>query len=102
MINEDNGITMGTLDRTINKTSNPAKFQENDNEVSCQEAQNVLQEVTQNSTSLGKVLEFLERDLTEMQKEYEKWEVIEKNALKELSKEVMQQTKRSRISRGNF
>lgn len=89
MINEDNGITMGTLDRTINKTNNPANFQESESEVTCQEAQNVLQEVTQNSTSLGKVLEFLERDLTEMQKEYEKWEIIEKNALKELSNDII-------------
>ena len=76
---------MGTLDRTINKTLNKKNFDEGERNISTKEAQSILEEVTQNSTSLGKILEFLERDLGEMQKEFEKWENIEKKALKELS-----------------
>ena len=84
IIKKEKEIKMGTLDRTINKMSSVQTTAEPQLNISTEEVKQRLQKVTQNATPLGKVLEFLEKDLKDMQEEYVKWENEEKTALKEL------------------
>ena len=77
---------MGTLDRTIN-TQNPSRnINEPQSQITPEDAKKDIQTITQNATPLGKVLEFLEKDLQAMKDEYEKWDEVEKEAAKELGK----------------
>lgn len=77
---------MGTLDRTINRNVSDQNQKDPETQISLEEAKKRLQKVTQNATPLGKVLEFLEKDLQDMQKEFLHWEKKEKETLLELSK----------------
>lgn len=79
---------MGTLDRTINRNVSHQNQQDPETNISLEEAKKRLQKVTQNATPLGKVLEFLEKDLQDMQKEYLHWEKQEKDTLVQLGKDL--------------
>ena len=75
---------MGTLDRTINRQNPSDNLNDPQTNVSPEDAKKDIQAITQNATPLGKVLEFLEKDLIEMKEEYEKWDEVEKDAGREL------------------
>lgn len=75
---------MGTLDRTINRQNPSQSLNDPQSNISPEDAKKDIQAITQNATPLGKVLEFLEKDLQEMKEEYEKWDEVEKEAGKEL------------------
>lgn len=77
---------MGTLDRTINHRNPSKSVNEPQAHVAPEEAKKNIQTITQNATPLGKVLEFLEKDLEAMKEEYEKWDEVEKEAGRELGK----------------
>lgn len=75
---------MGTLDRTINNQNASNSINEPQTFVAPEEVKKHIQTITQNATPLGKVLEFLEKDLQAMKEEYEKWDEVEKEAGREL------------------
>lgn len=86
IIKKEEEIKMGTLDRTINREAGSTMGNKIDSEVSPDQVKKDIQAITQNATPLGKVLEFLEKDLQEMKEEYEKWDEVEKETNKQLSK----------------